>query len=86
MPSSEDKLRYGCEDLAWGNYLYAGTELWLASIAVSMKRIADLLEKQGAPKTGPLDPFNWPDPAAKMRELEAAGVLRDPPAAAAEEG
>lgn len=44
MPEPEDKLRYACEDEAWGMHLYAGKDLYLASIAVSLKRIADALD------------------------------------------
>lgn len=43
MAEPEDLLRYACEDEAWAYYGYAGDGLWLASIAVSLKRIADIV-------------------------------------------
>lgn len=46
MPDTMDKLRYAMEDEAWGHYLYADNTLSLASIAVSMKRIADALDSR----------------------------------------
>jgi hypothetical protein len=53
MPEPEDVMRYAMEDAAWGHYLYAGNELSLASIAISLKRIADGLEK-----LDPMAPIN----------------------------
>jgi len=45
MPEPQDLMRYQMEDAAMAVYLYPGNELSLASIAISMKRIADALDK-----------------------------------------
>lgn len=44
MPDTQDKLRYACEPAAQEHYLYADNTLFLGSIAVSLKRIADALD------------------------------------------
>lgn len=48
MAEPEDNLRFAMEDAAREQYLYADNTLFLASIAVSLKRIADAVSGEGA--------------------------------------
>lgn len=43
MAEPVDNLRYGMEDLAWAHHSQPTAEMALASIAVSLKRIADAM-------------------------------------------
>jgi hypothetical protein len=45
MTEPIDKLRHVLEEPAMAAYLYGGADLWGASMAVSLKRIADALER-----------------------------------------
>jgi len=47
MAEPEDNLRHALEEKAYARFLYADRTLFLASIAVSMKRIADALSGEG---------------------------------------
>lgn len=59
MPEPEDILRYAMEDAAFGHYLYAGDDLSLASIAVSLKRIADRMGCPSVPGPQPEPAPSW---------------------------
>ena len=59
MPEPQDLMRYQMEDAAMAVYLYPGNELSLASIAISMKRIADAM----APAMFPDPPLRPASPA-----------------------
>jgi hypothetical protein len=50
MAEPEDNLRFAMEDVASAHFLYADNTLALASIAVSLKRIADALDPTGGDK------------------------------------